>query len=1245
MDKPPGHLRLFIEKVFSRYGLGMRAKLITLFVGIKVLPLILLALIAWNQAYRLGHDVGERALELHSTAYTALIDTGSIATTDTVNALDERAREDIERMTTDVAGRVAEFLYGRDNDIIFASHLAVNESAYRDFVENKLGRLVKPGEWVLAPGGAYWVPAGSPDSQNIVASSNKENDLAFHYRPPDKYKYEHRPLFLEITFIDLDGQEKIKVTTSDRVSKELKDVSRRENTFVKAENYFAELKKLKPGEIYVSDVIGAYVGSKIIGIYNRANAEKAGIPFEPENSAYAGRENPAGKRFEGLVRWGTPVERDGKIIGYVTLALDHDHIMEFTDRLMPTNERYTELPDASEGNYAFIWDYKGRSIVHPRHFSITGYDPETGDPQVPWLEDRIYDEWQSSGKNYADFITGVPTFTEQSINRKPSPDLTNAGLIGLDCRYLNFAPQCTGWFDLTQNGGSGSFNILWSGLRKLTTAAAIPYYTGHYGDSPRGFGFVTIGAGLEYFHKSAVDTKKVIDKLIEETDQAMAAMSRDTKDAIDNNLWNTAASLSLSTGLMVVLVILVAIWLASLFTNSIKSLINGIERFRSGYREFRFNAVVKDELGSLADAFDDMAESIVNTAQEGLFIVDLEMRFIYLKNDVCLRVDASLEEARGKCYWELTTFKYNSPEDPITAMLNANEPESFYSERHDKYFLGIADYFRNKEGDHIGYIVSIADVTELEHARRRSERQHAILANMFNATPDLVTYTDENGIYQVANSRFAAAVGLPENDIIGKSMRDVLPQETALRHTEYFERAVKEKKAQYTEENLNFADGHMEILDSVYTPMLDKQGRPMGVLSVARDVSARVKVEKQLRKAQQALKQAVADANNANQSKSAFLARMSHEIRTPMNAILGMAGIVKRKLFDKKTDPAIIAEHLAQIEQSSKHLLGLISDILDISKIEAGKIELSSERFELRAMLSEVDSIIRPRCQESNIDFSILAELPQTSWVISDPLRLRQVLINLLGNAVKFSNSGGKVTLTVREKEVRGDASQLHFEVTDNGIGMDLSSFSGVFNPFEQANANINRRYGGTGLGLSISQSIIRLMGGEIKVDSSPGVGSTFSFEILLPHSGEGETLKSLSVEDYGNAIAGKHLLLVDDIAINRMIIREMLDGYKLTIDEATDGSEALEKYLNSPVGTYDFILMDIQMPDMDGYEATKRIRASGREDSASVPIIAMTANAFKDDVDRAIDAGMDGHVPKPVEFHTLMERINRVFR
>ncbi|MDR2503887.1 MAG: PAS domain-containing protein [Deltaproteobacteria bacterium] len=1236
-------LRLLLGTVFSRLGLGLRAKLILLFTLVMIVPLILLTLVSLRQYEHLIEDMHERTTLLHRTAYSALVVTGHIASSDVVDALDERARDDIERLSTDTAARVAAFLYARDDDIRAAALLPPSERAYKDFLRHKTGLILKPGRWALIENGRRWGPEEKQTESESINSSNIENGLGFHYRPPNSYTYERRPLFLEITFIDLHGREKIKVTSSPGLPHALKDVSKRENTFVRAETYFQEIKKLAPGEIYVSDVIGAYVGSKLIGIYTPDNAAKRNIPFDPENSAYAGRENPVGKRFKGLVRWAMPVTHGGRITGYVTLALDYDHVMEFVDHMMPTSERYTELPDASEGNYAFIWDYKGRNIAHPRHFSITGYDPETGDPQIPWLEDRIYDQWRASGQSYAQFIKDVPTFTDQSVNKKPAPDLTRAGLVGLDCRYLNFAPQCIGWFDLTRNGGSGSFNILWSGLKKLTTAATIPYYTGHYSQSPRGFGFVTIGAGLDDFHRPAAETKRAIDKLIDETDEAMYLISKETQDAINENLRDTTSRLRASTGVIAVIVTFVAMLLASSLTNSIKRIISGISRFRAGFREFRFNAVVKDELGALTDAFDHMADSIVQTAQGGLYITDLDMRLIYMNGDSMQRCQTTLEECRGKFYWEVSLFKRGSPEDPIAALLQGTEPMTYYSERAGRYYLGKADHFLNQQGEHIGYIAGISDVTDLELSRQRSEEQHAMLEHLFNAFPDMITYRDEQNRYKMVNSRFQSMVGLPLEKIIGRRPEDLLPPNLNERQRAITDVALAEKKAQLVEENIVFADGHVEAMDSVYTPLFDKSGKKIGLLAVSRDVSARVEAENILRDTQQELKQAVENANNANQSKSAFLARMSHEIRTPMNAILGMVGILQRKLNDPAADQDFVSNRLSQIEQSSKHLLGLISDILDISKIEAGKIELGNEPFELNSLLNDVGVIIRQRCVEGKINFNITADLPHTAHVLSDPLRLRQVLINLLGNAVKFTAAEGAVSLTVQEKEHNEEASLVYFEVKDNGIGMDLDNFTNLFNPFEQAGSHINQRYGGTGLGLSISQSIIRMMGGEIKVQSRPGQGSAFSFEIWLKPSQVEVQTQNLTEEDYPAILKGKRILLADDIDINRMIIAEMLEGYDITLDEADNGKKALDIFTASAPETYDLVLMDVQMPDMDGYEATRAIRALDRPDAADVPIIAMTANAFKDDVDKTMQCGMNAHISKPVEFSVMLETFARI--
>ncbi len=1212
----------------------MRAKLIALFVVIKVVPLILLALVAWTMSAHLGEELMRSTAEITEKANRALRETGTVAVTDASGALDNRATEAIERVTTDTARSVADFLYSRDGDIRIVAALKPDRKVYEAFVKDRTRPLVRQSPWELAPDGKSWQPAERRPGVEAVHSSNTENERSFHYRPPDPFVYEDRPLFLEVTFVDLEGHERIKVVTTEQMDSTLKDVSKRENTYTKAETYFPDLQRLKPGEIYVSEVIGPYVGSRVIGRYTPESAAKAGEPFAPEKSAYAGMENPLGRRFKGLVRWGMSVQEEGKTIGYVTLALDHDHLMEFTSHIMPTDTRYTEIPDAYEGNYAFIWDYKGRSIVHPRHHSIVGYDPETGDPQVPWLEDRIYDAWQKSGLSYVDFIEDEPTFVEQSTARKPAKALTRQGLVGLDCRWLNFAPQCTGWFDLTQNGGSGSFVILWSGLRKLTTAAAIPYHTGRYADSPRGFGFVTVGAGVDDFHRPATETKKVIDGLIRDTNDDLAKISEDAYQSIGRNLLTTATSLSVSTGIMAALVILIAIWMASAFTRSITQMIAGISRFRSGERHFRFNAPIKDEMGTLADSFDDMADSLVDSVTTPLVITDLARNIVYM-NDIYLeKIGRTLPEVLGRPYAENSLFPPDSPYCPIDALEAGREAEVFFHQGTGRYHKGTAARFTNKGGEATGFIIGTTDMTDIALDRKKIEEQRALLDTIFSSSPDLIWYKDAGGAYLAVNPRVEAAFGKPASSIIGFSVDDYLQPVRAGEIRRLEAEAVRLQSPIYSEEVFHFNDGHTETMDVVRTPIYNAAGEWVGFLGVARDVSRRVAVENQLRESRLELRKAVAEANKANDSKSEFLARMSHEIRTPMNAIIGMTNITRRKLEESGAAEEILS-HVRQIEISSQHLLGLLNDILDISKIEAGKIELSEEPFDLPKLAENVAEIIRPRCAEKNITFTVAVDLPATGMFIGDPLRLRQVLINLLGNAVKFTPECGKIEFGIRRLGRGEGRTELEFIVADTGIGISPEAMENLFQPFEQGGNRITRRYGGTGLGLSISRSIVQLMGGDVVAESTPGAGSRFSFHLSLVEAAVSETRDAAPAQSV--TLRGKRVLLVDDVPINRLIVVDLLEGTGLEIDEASDGREALDIFDSSPEGRYSIIFMDVQMPEMDGYEAAQAIRKLARDDARNVPIVAMTANAFREDVEKALAHGMNAHLAKPLEYERLM--------
>ncbi|MCL1835774.1 MAG: response regulator [Oscillospiraceae bacterium] len=1315
--------------ILNRINLKLRPKLILIFLVVKIIPIILLTAIAWMQIVSLGHILRQ------------------IAVDDSTKALNDSAREGIERLTTDTASAVAEFLKQRDQDILLLAGLPPSYDTLKAFSDNRNGVLMKRGEWELSDDLMTWkeidpyIYDGSLD-----VSTNRENDDELHgssflYRPPEFFDRYHEmvPLYDEVTFIDKNGIEIFKYINPDStktnypMDPQETDVSDRMNTYVKAETYFAELEKLEEGEIYVSDVIGAYVGTNYIGMYtpgvlknlpaipptgaphpNREELVRIGnLPVdefieEAKKQAYAGKENPLGRRFEGIVRWATPVTDDsGEKIGYVTMALNHDHIMEFVDYITPMNERYTVLPSAFEGNYAFIWDYQCRSICHPRHHSIVGYNPLTGQPQVPWLEGTVEyvrdyenggflktadshgnltvktqvtdadgkpkpaadtpfyywynsggDAWLAANKSWnelssahvgmswGDFLdkyigdreilpqfgerqvmtpdgkpatdkNGNPILDYQSRDKTPAAALTIAGFVGLDGRYLNNAPQCTGWMDLTENGGSGSFYILWSGIYKPTTAGAIPYYTGQYDPvnkdgSRRGFAMVTIGAGIEDFTAPARETE--------------IRLTNTINDTVGSNM----LQLVVTTLFLIAVVILFAILLSSYLTNNITIMINGISRYRRGERQVRLRTDIKDEFGTLAQSFNDMADSIVDSVKDPLSIIDMDYNIIYM-NDPALVVDGyTLDQVVGMPYFEISVYTKGSKYCPITSLHEGRESEVMYMEDSGLFLKGAANYLLDHEGNKTGYIIVTNDVTEIEDARQRAEQ--------------------------------------------------------------------------------------------------------------------------------------------ASEAKSNFLANMSHEIRTPMNAIIGMASIGASAPDADKKDYAI-----QKIQDASTHLLGIINDVLDMSKIEANKFNLSATEFVFERMFQRTVDVVNFRVEEKRQKLTVNLDPRIPHTLIGDDQRLGQVITNLLTNAIKFTNEGGTIRLAAKLQEEVSGMCTLFISVSDDGIGISPEQGERLFNAFTQAEDSTTRKYGGTGLGLVISKNIVEMMGGSIWVDSELGKGSTFSFTVCLIR-GKDEGVRLLSpelnfdnirvlaidddpevleffkdaaaqigihcdtalsakdtlslIEDSGpynlyfvdwympevdgielsktindmhnentmiimisatdwsviqdSAIAAgidkflpkplfvtaladcineclgvqahadssseaasgddfsSHcILLAEDVEINREIVIALLEPTKLEIDCAVNGEDAVEKFKADPY-KYDMIFMDLQMPVMDGLTATRMIRASGLERCAEIPIIAMTANVFKEDIEHCFEAGMNGHTGKPLDLDEVTDILKK---
>ncbi len=1119
-------------RLLNKMNLKLRPKLILIFLVVKVIPIILLTVIALNQISLLGDILRDIAVE------------------DSAKALNDRAIENIERMSTDLARSVADFLYQRDSDIQTLAAIPPSDEAYRMFSNANRRGVMRNGEWVVSPDGMSWVEKDAHvyEEPNGTSSNEENNDeingSGFHYRTPEYYQRENIPLYDEVVFIDVNGNELYKYVSPDSpksnypLNPEKVNISDKNNTYVKAEDYFDELKKLRPGEIYVSDVVGAYTPSTFIGMYtmdamgvkkindtlkglaaepgnenlistlegqvealkgtpdlsdviaNLKNGEQSAalsklIPeleaiianFSPEKQAYAGKENPNGQRFEGIVRWATPVtgEDDRTIIGYASFALNHDHIMEFVDHVTPMDERYTALPSAYEGNYAFIWDYKCRSICHPRHHSIVGFDPQTGDPEIPWLETSTYEAWRKSGvSKWTDFVRDLPTFHEQSRTKKPAAELTKAGLVGLDGRYLDNAPQCTGWMDLTKSGGSGSFWILWSGLYKLTTAAAIPYYTGQYAPenqngSMRGFAFVTIGAGIEDFTAPAQATKEKL------------------TGAINTTLSASTVRLAGTSALLIIIVILVAILLSSYLTNNINVIINGISRFRSGERQFRLRSEVKDEFGTLADSFDEMADSIVGSVSDPLSIIDMDRKIIYMNEHALKLTGSVLEEVIGTFYDKTSVYVSGSKYDPIAALKEGREAEVLHKEENGRYYKGVAHYLLDQNGGKIGYIIMTSDVTEIEDARHKAEQ--------------------------------------------------------------------------------------------------------------------------------------------ANQAKSSFLSNMSHEIRTPMNAIIGMTSIGTAATEIEKKDYALMKIHGA-----STHLLGIINDILDMSKIEANKFALSATEFVFEKMFQRVVDVINFRVDEKHQKLTVFIDPAIPRVLIGDELRLAQVITNLLTNAVKFTPVAGSIHLDAKLSSEHDGTCTLLISVSDTGIGISAEQQSRLFTAFEQAEVSTSRKYGGTGLGLVISKNIVEMMGGEIALSSDLEKGSTFYFTVCLAR-GNDEQKRRLSPE---LNISNIRMLAVDDDPDVLVFFKETAAKFGIACDTASSGEEAISLIEKS--GKYNFYFVDWSMPQMDGMELARRIHANGEKDTVIIMISATDWNVIQNE---ARSVGVNAFIPKPLFAAAIVDAIN----
>lgn len=390
----------------------------------------------------------------------------------------------------------------------------------------------------------------------------------------------------------------------------------------------------------------------------------------------------------------------------------------------------------------------------------------------------------------------------------------------------------------------------------------------------------------------------------------------------------------------------------------------------------------------------------------------------------------------------------------------------------------------------------------------------------------------------------------------------------------------------------------------------------------------------------EAAKEQLKIAESVSQSKTEFLSSMSHEIRTPMNGIIGMLTLAHGQLRGHSAENYII-----KAEQLSKYLLSVINDILDMSRIEAGKIELESKPFELAALAEKLRNMFQKNVEAKGVAFYVEMKDVDVKYIVGDELRISQILVNFLSNAQKFTEKG-EIRVTFRQLQKENGKVSLMFRVHDTGKGMDAKFISRIFKPFEQESQDITKQYGGSGLGMSITDRLVHLMGGEIVIDSMLGKGSDFSVYLTLPIA-EVSEIETEQEDETGTDFTfnGCNILMAEDNEINAEIAVSILENEGAKVDVAVNGKDAVEKYAASAPGTYNFILMDIQMPVMNGRDAAKQIRSMDRKDAGEIPIFALSADAFVEDQRLSAMSGMNGHFTKPIDFEEMRVQIGKILK
>jgi PAS domain S-box-containing protein len=504
----------------------------------------------------------------------------------------------------------------------------------------------------------------------------------------------------------------------------------------------------------------------------------------------------------------------------------------------------------------------------------------------------------------------------------------------------------------------------------------------------------------------------------------------------------------------------------------------------------------------------------------------------------------------------------------------------------------------------------------------------ARLRSILKTMADGVLHINDRGIILSANDAAHAIFGYTAGELVGQNVSRLMPEPHRAAHDGYLARYLETRSPHILGSRVEVTglrkDGETFMLELATNELSDEAGTTF--IGVLHDITQRKATER-------AMLEAKAAAEAAARAKSEFLANMSHEIRTPMNAVLGLSRIGLRDSAGRASRDVFL-----RILDAGEHLLGVINDVLDISKIEAGKLRVESRTFALSGVVDSVISLVTGQAANKGLELSLQQQPGLPEWVEGDALRLTQILTNLLTNAIKFTARG-----TVR-LEVTREGDVTRFAVSDTGIGIAAEQLAKLFHPFEQADSSTTRQYGGTGLGLAISRNLAQLMGGDITVASAPGAGSTFTLalplaEVATPaHPGQPGQTGEVPAAAGGDRLAELRILAAEDIEVNRLILEDILVHEGAHVVFAETGRQAIERLEELGVSSFDLVLMDIQMPEMDGYEATRRIRAI----APALPVVGLTAHALAEEREKCLEAGMVDQLTKPIDVDALVAMVGK---